>query len=85
MSDQILACYVSGEPVYFITRPQPEEQDGLLSRSGDMIPVDVWSFVSRTPAIQLETTNPYIRELWFGDTNSLTWQKEYLNHGKDII
>lgn len=80
MSEKVLACRIEGNDVYFLKRPRPGQPDGLVKKPDGEFEVEFWSFISRFSDIDFVDNTPYLRELWFGNTNSETWQNEYLHH-----
>lgn len=83
MSDKVLACRIEGDDVYFIKRPKPGEQNGFIRKEFGDRPIDFWSFISRFPDMEIIDNTDYLKEMWFGDTQSREWAQEYLHHGRD--
>lgn len=84
MSDPILACRIEGREIYFIKRPEPGQHSGLLRDESGDIPIDFWSYVSRFSDIEVIDDSEYLKDMWFGDTQTIKWQKEYLYHGENV-
>jgi hypothetical protein len=83
MSKSIAACRINGEEVHFILRPKPEQPDGFVKKPDGDQPVDFWSFVTHFPDIEIIDNTEYLKEMWYGDTDSKEWEKEYLFHGEE--
>lgn len=81
MSDSVLACRIEGEDVYFIKRPRPGEKTGFVRKEIGDRPIDFWSYITHFPDIEVIDTSDYLKEMWYGDTQTLEWEAEYLYHG----
>lgn len=55
---------------------------GLMRNESGDTPIDFWSYVSRFSNIDIIDDSKYLKEMWFGNTQTEEWQNEYLYHGK---
>lgn len=83
MNESILACRINGEDVYFIKRPQSGEKTGFIRKEIGDRPIDFWSYITHFADIEIVDNTDYLKEMWFGDTQTREWEKEYLYHGRD--
>lgn len=81
MSDSVLACRCGGDDVYFVKRPKPGEQNGFVRKEFGDRPVDFWSYITHFSDMEVLDSNDYLKEMWFGDTQTREWEAEYLYHG----
>lgn len=82
MSNEILACRINNEEIYFIKRPTSDTHDGFIKRDSKKIPIPFWSYVSRAQNVEPIRSSKYLREMWDGNFRSKEWIAEYMLHNK---
>lgn len=80
MKNDILACRINGDDVYFTRRPKELDYDGFIRRGDSDTPIRFWSYVTRFPDIEIIDEGDYLHQMWHGDSRSAEWTDEYLMH-----